>query len=143
MFKNIVVAFITPKIKTKSFFTGLGLAKKFGASLTVIECVYKEPPKFHFFETKNDKKASEKLMSSAKKELQKLEKAGEESGIVVKTKIALTDSISDWVLNFVSSHKVDLLIIDHPHLSSFEETYYTDIINAIHHEARLPLLLLR
>lgn len=143
MFKNIVVAFITPKIKTKSFFTGLAFAKKFGASLTVIECVYKEPPKFHFFETKNDKKASEKLMKSAKKELEKLEKAGQEAGIVVHTKIALTDSISDWVLNFVGSHKVDLLIIDHPHLSSFEETYYTDIINAIHHEAHLPLLLLR
>ncbi len=143
MFKNIVVAFITPKIKAKSFFTGLGLAKKFGASLTVIECVYKEPPKFHFFETKTDKKATKKLFDSAKKELAKFEKTGKESGIPIKTKVALTDNISEWVLNFVNAHKVDLLIIDHPHLSSFEETYYTDIINAIHHEAHLPLLLLR
>ncbi len=143
MFKNIVVAFITPKIKSKSFFTGLGLAKKFGGSLTVIECVYREPPKFHFFETKNDKKASEKLLNLAKKELLKFEKAAKESGIPIKTKVALTDNISDWVLNFVDSHKVDLLIIDHPHLSSFEETYYTDIINSIHHHVKHPLLLLR
>lgn len=143
MFKDIVVAFITPKIKAKSFFTGLGLAKKFEASLTVVECVYKEPPKFHFFETKNDKKASEKLLNLARKELEKFEVAAKESGIPIKTKVALTDNISEWVLNYVGSHKVDLLIIDHPHLSSFEETYYTDIINAVHHEARLPLLLLR
>ena len=56
LFKNIAVAIITPTHTKKSFDMGLGLAKKLDANLSVIECVYKIPPKFYFFETKSDKK---------------------------------------------------------------------------------------
>ena len=50
--KKIVVAIITPTHTKKSFNLGLEMAKKFEAELTVIECMYKKPPKFYFFETK-------------------------------------------------------------------------------------------
>ena len=56
MIKNITVAIITPSHTRKSFDMGLQLAKKFDAELTIVECVYKIPPKLYFFETKSDKK---------------------------------------------------------------------------------------
>ena len=68
MFKNIAVAIITPTHTKKSFEMGLGLAKKLDANLSVIECVYKIPPKFYFFETKSDKQITEKQTSQIKKE---------------------------------------------------------------------------
>ena len=143
MFKNIVVAFITPTVKTKSFIVGLGMAKKFEADLTVIDCIYKHPPKFHFFEMKSDKESTRKLREKAKESMVKLKQQAKTANIPIKTKIVLNDNLGDWVINYVSSNRVDLLIMDHPHLSSFEETFYEDIIHAILHEVHVPVLTLR
>ena len=69
MFKNIAVALITPVHTKKSFDVGLALAKKFDSELSIIECVYKIPPKFYFFETKSDKKIMQKQIVKIKEEL--------------------------------------------------------------------------
>jgi hypothetical protein len=55
----------------------------------------------------------------------------------------LTDSISDWIVNFVKDNKTDLLIIDHPHLSEFENDHYEYIIKSITNNVKVPILLLR
>jgi hypothetical protein len=143
LFKDILVAFVTRETKIKPFFVALGMAKKFESNLTVIECVLREPSKFGFFDTKKEKDTVQKQMKLAQSILKKLEKAASEAGLSIKTKVALTGSISDWLIGYVKDHKTDLLIMDHPHLSDFEESYYEDIIYSITHEVRVPLLLLR
>ena len=55
-FRKVAVAIITPTHTKKSFELGLEMAKKFDSELTVIECMYKTPPKFYFLKqnlTKN------------------------------------------------------------------------------------------
>jgi len=143
MFKNIVVAFVTPTIKAKPFFVGLALAEKFDGMITVIECMYKKPPKFAFFETKEDKRSSEEKTHKLKESLKKFVKAANEVKIPIKTKVALTGRIAEWIIDYVHSHRIDLLIIDHPHLSEFEEKYYDEIIETINHKIKIPILLLR
>ena len=65
---------------------GLGLAKKFDANLSVIECVYKIPPKFYFFETESDKKITETQVSKIKEEhYSKLITFGKKSKFKIKT----------------------------------------------------------
>jgi putative NIF3 family GTP cyclohydrolase 1 type 2 len=61
----------------------------------------------------------------------------------IRTKVALTDSISEWIIDYVKEHRTDLLIIDHPHLSELEENHYDYIIQAVNHKIKVPLLLLR
>lgn len=140
MFKNIAVAIITPTHTKRSFDIGLALAKKFNSELSLIECVYKTPPKFYFFETKSDKKILQKQISKLKKELKKWEEMAQKDGIKINTKFALTDSIAHWVIDYVKEHKVDLLIVDYPKLSLIEENHYDGIINAIHHKAHCHVL---
>jgi len=48
-FRQVAVAIITPTHTKQSFELGLEMAKKFDSELTVIECMYKTPPKFYFF----------------------------------------------------------------------------------------------
>ncbi|MEW6044048.1 MAG: universal stress protein [Thermoproteota archaeon] len=143
MFKNIVVAFVTKKIKEKPFFVGLGLAKAFDGNVTVIECVYKKPPKFIFFETKEDLQSVEQQKMTAEKSLHRFEELAKRSGLKIKTKVALTESIAEWIVDYVKEHRTDLLILDHPHLSEFEENHYDYIIQTINHEVKVPVLLLR
>ena len=143
MFKNIAVAIITPTHTKKSFEMGLGLAKKLNANLSVIECVYKIPPKFYFFETKSDKQITEKQVLQIKEELNKWKEMALKEGIKIQTKFALTESIAHWVIDYVKEHKIDLLVVDYPKLSMIEATHHDDIINQIHHKSHCHVLTMK
>ncbi len=140
IFKNILVAIITPVHTKKSFHMGLELAKKLESQLTVAECVYKTPPKFYFFETKSDKKQSDVQISKAKKELEKWKELAEKKNVKIKTKFAITESIADWVIEYVKDHNINLLIVDYPKVSKVEATIFDDIIHMIHEHAHCAVL---
>ncbi|WP_299293614.1 universal stress protein [Nitrosopumilus sp.] len=141
--KKIVVAIITPTHTKKSFDLGLEMAKKFDAELTVIECMYKTPPKFYFFETKSDKKTTQTQVDKLKEELENWKEIAKKEGVPIKTKFALVENISHWVIDYVKDHKTDLLIVDYPKLSMEEITLFDDIINHIHHKSHCHLLTMK
>jgi len=143
LFKNIAVAIITPDHTKRSFDMGLALAKKFDTELSIIECVYKIPPKFYFFETKSDKKIMQKQIFKLKQELKKWKELAQKEGLRINTKFALTGSIADWVIDYVKEHKVDLLVVDYPKLSLVEANHYHEIINVIHHKAHCHILTMK
>lgn len=141
--KKIVVAIITPTHTKKSFDLGLEMAKRFDAELTVIECMYKTPPKFYFFETKSDKKTTQTQVDKLKAELENWKEIAKKEGVPIKTKFALVENISHWVIDYVKDHKTDLLIVDYPKLSMEEITLFDDIINHIHHKSHCHLLTMK
>lgn len=141
--KKIVAAIITPTHTKKSFDLGLEMAKKFDAELTVIECMYKTPPKFYFFETKSDKKTTQTQVDKLKEELENWKEIAKKEGVPIKTKFALVENISHWVIDYVKDHKTDLLIVDYPKLSMEEITLFDDIINHIHHKSHCHLLTMK
>ena len=143
MFKNIAVAIIAPTHTNRSFDMGLILAKKFDTELSIIECVYKTPPKFYFFETKSDKKIMQDQIFKLKQELKKWKGMAQKEGLRINTKFAITDSIAQWVIDYVKEHKVDLLVVDYPKLSMVEANHYDDIINVIHHKAYCHILTIK
>ena len=140
MFKKIAVAIITPTHTKKSFELGLNMAKKFDSELSVIECVYKTPPKLYFFETKSDKKVTQSQIAQIKAELKNWKEIAQKQGVSIKTKFALTDSIAHWVVDYVKENKTDLLIVDYPKISLIEDNHYDSIVNAIHHESHCHVL---
>ena len=143
IFRRVSVAIITPTHTKKSFDLGLEIAKKFDSELTVIECVYKIPPKFYFFETKSDKKITQNQIAKLKAELINWKKIAQKEGVSIKTKFALTDKISHWIIDYVKEHKIDLLIVDYPKLSIEEMTLFDDIINTVHHKSHCHLLTMK
>ena len=139
-FRKVAVAIITPTHTKKSFELGLEMAKKFNSELTVIECMYKTPPKFYFFETKSDKKLTQNQTTKLKKELENWKGIAQKQGVPIKTKLALTENISHWIIDYVKENNIDLLIVDYPKLSIEEITLFDDIINVIHHKSHCHLL---
>ncbi|MDC1136760.1 universal stress protein [Nitrosopumilus sp.] len=139
-FHKVAVAIITPTHTKKSFELGLEMAKKFDSELTVIECMYKTPPKFYFFETKSDKKLTQNQITKLKEELKNWRAIAQKQGVPIKTKLALTENISHWIIDYVKENKIDLLIVDYPKLSIEEITLFDDIINVIHHKSHCHLL---
>ena len=98
------------------------------------------PPKFYFFETKSDKKLTQNQTTKLKKELENWKGIAQKQGVPIKTKLALTENISHWVIDYVKENNIDLLIVDYPKLSLEEITLFDDIINEIHHKSHCHLL---
>jgi hypothetical protein len=143
LFKHILIVFVGPKIKAKSFLVGLGIAEKFNSDIFAVDCVYKHPPRFHFFETKADKDDIEKQKAKSLESLKKLEKFAANANIEIATKLVLTDAITDWVTDYIKSNKTDLLIMDYPHEPQYDIDLSADIIRAILEKVKVPVLSLR
>jgi len=140
MFDNIVIVFFTVE-NTESVYTmAFSIAKKFEAKVDILKCIYKEPPKFVVFETKSEKVKSAKKLEDAQNSLNALEKIAAESNLSIKTQVDFTEELSEHVVKFVKSHKVDLLIMDtHQHHDGEENK---DLVNRIYQEVDCPLLTL-
>lgn len=140
--KNIVVVFITAKHSKKAFNYGLGLAKKFEAKLTILNILYKEPPTYGFFESRCDKKCMERRKAEAEKLLKEYENASKTIGIPTKTRVIFSDPVSKGIISYVNERDVDMVILDHPKITKFEESYFANTVCDLHKGLKSPLLLL-
>ena len=143
MFKHIAVAYITPTKKTEAFYHALSLAENYDSKLTLMEFFLHESPKFFFFETKKEKETGKVKRTEIKEQLKKLKEKAEKKDISVTIHIESSESIVDSILNYLTANKVDLLIVDHPHVPHLSESHYEDIVNTIHHEIKCDMLTLK
>lgn len=140
MFKRILVAIISSVHSQNSFDFGLNITKITNAELSVIECIYGTQPTFYFFETKADKQKTKRSKEKMQEELEKWKDIAIAEGIKIKTKAVLTDSISNWLINYIKENKIDLVIMDYPKISQIEASHYDFIISKIHHQANCHVL---
>ena len=93
-----------------------------------------------FYWLQHNEETTQKQITKLKAELENWKKITQKQGVPIKTKLALTDNISHWVVDYVKEHEIDLLIVDYPKLSMEEITLFDDIINVIHHKSHCHLL---
>ena len=141
--ENIVIVFLTTNYKKRAFTYGINLAKKLGSKVTLLNILYREPPVFGFFETKHDKNRQEKKKNQAEKFLKILEQEAKKFEIPIKTHVRFSDPLSRGILSYVNERDFDLLILDHPKLTNFEESYFGNTICELHKGLKCPLLLLK
>ncbi len=142
-FKNILVTYVRPTNKDTAFNMGLSLAKTSNSKLSVVEFIQEDPPKFVLFKTKKDQEQRNKQKNIVEKALKKFETKAKEENISLKTSFQSTESLVDSIIQYVESNKIDLLIVDHPHLSHSQEVQYNDIVSNIHDEINCHMLTLK
>jgi hypothetical protein len=121
----------------------LSLAKNYDSKLTLMEFFVKETPKLFFFETKKEKFIGKIRRTELQDHLDKLKEKAEKRKIQINIHLESTESIVDSILNYLTINKVDLLIVDHPHVSYLRESHYVDIINTIHRKIKCDMLTLK
>ena len=142
-FQNILVTYVKPTNKETAFKMGLSLAKSSNAKLSVVEFLSTDQPDLFFFKTKKNKEKENKQKEIVKKALKKFEETAKQENVKLKTSFQSTESLVDSILQYVQSNKIDLLIVDHPHMSHSEETHYNDIVSNIHDEVHCHMLTLK
>ena len=142
-FRNILVTYVKPTNKETAFDMGLSLAKSNNAKLSVVEFIHSEQPDFFFFKSRNDKEEESEQKQIVEETLKKFEEKAKQENVNLKTSFKSTEALVDSILQYVESNKIDLLIVDHPHMSHSEETHYNDMINVIHDEVHCNMLTLK
>jgi len=142
-FKNILVTYVKPTNKETAFDMGLSLAKSSNAKLSVVEFLQADQPEFLFFKTKNNKKKEEDKKQIVLNALKKFEEKAKKENVELKTSFKSTETLVDSILQYVESNKIDLLIVDHPHMSHSEETHYNDVVSVIHDKVHCNMLTLK
>jgi len=142
-FSNILVTYVKPTNKETAFGIGLSLAKSSNAKLSVVEFIQTEQPEFLFFKTKKNKEKENKQKHQVEKALKKFEEKARQENVDLKTSFESTETLVDSIIQYIESNKIDLLIVDHPHMSHSEETHYNDVVNAIHDEINCNMLTLK
>ncbi|MDH3488943.1 MAG: universal stress protein [Nitrosopumilus sp.] len=143
IFSNILVTYVKPTNKETAFNMGLTMAKTNNAKLSVVEFLQPEPPDFLFFRTKQEKDEVSEQKHIVLETLKKFEEKAKQENVMLKTSFKSTETLVDSIIQYVESHKIDLLIVDHPHMSHSEETHYNDVVNAIHAEVNCNMLTLK
>ncbi|MDH3793537.1 MAG: universal stress protein [Nitrosopumilus sp.] len=142
-FSNILVTYVKPTNKETAFDMGLSLAKSNNAKLSVVEFMQAEQPEFLFFKSKNNKKKENEQKHLVEDALKKFEEKAKQENVDLKTSFKSTETLVDSIIQYVESNKIDLLIVDHPHMSHSEETHYNDVVSAIHDEVHCNMLTLK
>ncbi len=106
--KHILVPYDDSHYSNRAFVHAIDLAKKYGAQLSVISIMYSSPsPTYIQHQTTVDDE-KKKVMKNSFKQLNKVAK---QFGVTIKTEMLMESAIVDNIISYVSSHKVDLIVM--------------------------------
>ena len=143
-FKNILIVYTIVPETNHSYDAAIEIAKKFDSNITLLMCMYEEPPTFAFFSTKKEKQKHNIHVDKSKDFLESLAKKIESENISVKTEFSISDAPTESIISFIEEHEdVDLLVIDSPQIDKIEEETHKDMIHKIYKAIRCPMLTLR
>ncbi len=142
MFEKILVLFTTDEHTEHTAEVAFEVAQKFESKITFLKCLTKEPPKFGFFESKGQVKDREQRLIEGKDSLKIQEDAAKKLNIEIETQVDATDSLQDFLVEYVNSNPVDLLIIDSHSLDEVQKDDHKEMINRIYTNVSCPILTL-
>jgi len=143
MFQNILVVFVTSTHTGHTSDIAFEIAKKFDSKITFLKCIEKPIPKFGFFHSKGEKKEHQKDLEDAKKSVHALEENGKKLNVTVDSKVESIESFTDFLIPYIQSNKIDLLIVDSHSLDEIHHENHKEMINTIFTTVSCPLLTLR
>jgi nucleotide-binding universal stress UspA family protein len=144
-FKKILIAYEGSKPANRAFKIALKLAKGMNSKLLILDCINTSfsGSLMHGSDFDFESIVLKKLRTKAKKDMISLEKYAKVEGVNVESYITNSSSITNSILSFSKSHKVDLVVMGAHTRNRIAEFFLGSISNAVLHEAKIPVLIVR
>ena len=141
-FKNILVAYDSSEFANRAFKNALEIAdpKSKITIATVITGVYQPSIGFTM---KYAEKTLEKHKKFIKKIFSNLESAASKKGITLSLKIVHNPSVSNGILNYVSSRKFDLVVIGSHGRTGLNKILLGSVANEVAQKAKIPVMVVK
>ena len=142
-FKNILVAYDSSGFSNRAFKSALDIAESDKSKITiatVVTGVYQPSIGFTMKYTENVLERHEKLI---KKIFSGLQSAANKKGIILSLKILHNPSVSNAIINYVNSHKYDVVVIGSHGRKGINKLILGSVANKVTHRAKIPVMVVK
>jgi nucleotide-binding universal stress UspA family protein len=142
MIKHIMVPYDKSEPANRAFEFAIDLAKKYNSSISIVACVIPQVPMDPNFGTAYADTL--KLMrQDAASTISKLESRLKELKISAKAEVLMGVSITDELLSYAESHKVDLIVMGSRGLGGFKKMLLGSVASGVSQHSKSPVLIIK
>lgn len=143
MFKNILVPYDESENALRAFGYALDIAIKYSSALTVITCIHRMYGGHPYSDSREEEALLKLQRTSAAKAISKLEMEAKKSGMTLRTTILEAISVSDELLSYAKSHKIDLIVMGSRGVGGFKKLLQGSVATTISQHADCPVLIVK
>ena len=140
---KILVPIDGSSFSVKAFNVAIDIAKKHNAKLSILTCLEKDNLGAWYV----DKRINKQIIQNAKKlalgYLGKLETRTKKSNIAISMNVVEAKSISQQIIAFANTKKIDLIVIGSHGRTGFKEFLLGSVTNAVSQSAKCPVLIVK
>ena len=142
-FRNILVAFDSSSFANRAFKNALEIAEPNSSKITIATVVTGIYQPSVGFSMKYSKELLEKHTKILKKTFAGLQAQARKKGLSLTLKILHDPSVSKAILNYVNSHKFDLVVIGSHGRTGLNRAILGSVANDVTHKAKCPVMVVK
>ena len=141
--KNILVAYDSSGFSNRAFKSALDIAEPNNSKITLVTVVTGIYQPSIGFSMKFNKDLLEKQTKILKKLFSDLQTTANKKGISLSLKILHDPSVSKAIVNYVNSHKFDLIVIGSHGRTGLNMFILGSVANDVAHKANIPVMVVK
>jgi len=141
--KNILVAYDSSGFSNKAFQSAIDIAESNKSKITLVTVVTGIYQPSIGFSMKFNKEMLENHTKILKKIFSNLQTVANKKGISISLKILQNPSVSKAIVNYVNSHKFDLIVIGSHGRKGINKLILGSVANEVAHKANIPVMVVK
>jgi len=141
--KNILVAYDSSGFSNRAFKSALDIAEPNKSKITIVTVVTGIYQPSIGFSMKFNKDLLEKQSKILKKLFSNLQNTANKKGINLSLKILQNPSVSKTIVNYVNSHKFDLIVIGSHGRTGLNKIILGSVANDVAHKANISVMVVK
>ena len=142
-FKKILVAYDSSGFSNRAFKSALDIAESDKSKITIITVVTGLYQPSIGFSMRYAGNVLEQHRKSIKKIVTCLKSKADKKGVKLSLKILHNPSVSNAILNYVNSHKQDVIVIGSHGRTGINKIILGSVANEIAHKAKIPVMVVK
>ena len=142
MITHIMVAYDKSEAANRAFEYAIELAKKYNSSISIVSCVSIQIPTDPYYGAAYIE-TTKLLKEDAVKSISKLEPVLKASKIPFKSDVLEVTSITDSLVSYAQSHKVDLIVLGSRGLGGFKKLLLGSVASGVSQHSKCPVLIVK
>jgi len=143
IFNNILVAYDSSSFSNRAFKSALDVAESNKSKITIASVITGVYQPSIGFTMKYSKEMLEKYTKTLQKTFSNLESVAKKKNIKISLKILQDPSVSKAVVNYVNSHKFDLVVIGSHGRTGLNKMILGSVANSVTQKVKCPIMVVK
>ena len=142
-FKNILVAYDSSGFSNRAFKSALDIAEPNKTKITIITVLTGAYQPSIGFRVKHTERTLENQQKLIKQIFSNLESAANKRKVSIALKILHNSSVSKGILNYINSHRFDLIVMGSHGRIGLNRLILGSVANEIAHKSKIPVMVVK